>query len=252
MRAHGFTLGHVPDSFTHSTLGGWIATRSSGMQSDRYGDIADVTKGLRVVTPSGILVVRPIPSMSAGPSIREMVLGSEGRLGDHHRGDDAGSPAARAADDPGLPVSPFRRRPGGDAGDRAQRVLGVGHAGLRRATRRSSRLRCASLKRCWSERSQPRCCCISSVVEAGTSARCACRSSAMRAAGATSPRNDTPSGRSSSATVASASARARGSCMTRRSSTRPTSVTTCWTVARPATSRRRRCRGAGCRRSTTR
>ncbi len=78
---HGFTLGHVPDSFTHSTLGGWIATRSSGMQSDRYGDIADMTKGLRVVTPSGLLEVRPIPSMSAGPSIREMILGSEGRLG---------------------------------------------------------------------------------------------------------------------------------------------------------------------------
>ena len=81
LRAHGFTLGHVPDSFTHSTLGGWIATRSSGMQSDRYGDIADVTKGLRVVTPAGTLVVRPIPVMSTGPSIREMVLGSEGRLG---------------------------------------------------------------------------------------------------------------------------------------------------------------------------
>jgi alkyldihydroxyacetonephosphate synthase len=81
LRAHGLTLGHVPDSFTHSTLGGWIATRSSGMQSDRYGDIADMTKGLRVVTPTGILVVRPVPSMSAGPSIREMILGSEGRLG---------------------------------------------------------------------------------------------------------------------------------------------------------------------------
>ncbi|HEY5317769.1 MAG TPA: FAD-binding oxidoreductase, partial [Solirubrobacteraceae bacterium] len=64
-----------------STLGGWIATRSSGMQSDRYGDIADLVKGLRVVTPSGMLVTRPIPSMSTGPSIREMVLGSEGRLG---------------------------------------------------------------------------------------------------------------------------------------------------------------------------
>jgi alkyldihydroxyacetonephosphate synthase len=81
LRARGLTLGHLPDSFTHSTLGGWIATRSSGMQSDRYGDIADVTKGLRVVTPGGTLVVRPIPAMSAGPSIREMILGSEGRLG---------------------------------------------------------------------------------------------------------------------------------------------------------------------------
>jgi len=51
------------------------------MQSDRYGDIADLTKGVRVVTPSGTLVVRPIPAMSAGPSVREMILGSEGRLG---------------------------------------------------------------------------------------------------------------------------------------------------------------------------
>ncbi len=81
LAALGYTFGHFPDSFTHSTLGGWIATRSSGMQSDRYGDIADLTKGLRAVTPSGLLVTRPIPAMSTGPSIREMVLGSEGRLG---------------------------------------------------------------------------------------------------------------------------------------------------------------------------
>jgi alkyldihydroxyacetonephosphate synthase len=79
--ALGYTFGHFPDSFTHSTLGGWIATRSSGMQSDRYGDIADMVKGLRAVTPSGTLVTRPVPSTSTGPSVREMVLGSEGRLG---------------------------------------------------------------------------------------------------------------------------------------------------------------------------
>jgi alkyldihydroxyacetonephosphate synthase len=77
----GYTFGHFPDSFTHSTLGGWIATRSSGMQSDRYGDISDMVKGLRVVTPAGTLVTRPVPSTSTGPSVREMVLGSEGRLG---------------------------------------------------------------------------------------------------------------------------------------------------------------------------
>ena len=75
------TLVHFPDSFLHSTLGGWIATRSSGMQSDRYGDIADLTMGLRVVTPSGMLVTRPVPAMSTGPSVRQMILGSEGRLG---------------------------------------------------------------------------------------------------------------------------------------------------------------------------
>jgi len=30
--ARGWTMGHYPDSFTHSSLGGWVATRSSGMQ----------------------------------------------------------------------------------------------------------------------------------------------------------------------------------------------------------------------------
>jgi alkyldihydroxyacetonephosphate synthase len=81
LNARGWTLGHFPDSFTHSTLGGWIATRSSGMQSDKYGDVADLTRGLRVVTPAGMLVTRPVPAASTGPSVREMVLGSEGRLG---------------------------------------------------------------------------------------------------------------------------------------------------------------------------
>ena len=81
LAARGYTFGHFPDSFPHSTLGGWIATRSSGMQSDRYGDIADMVKGLRVVTPAGLLVTRPVPAASNGPSVRQMVLGSEGRLG---------------------------------------------------------------------------------------------------------------------------------------------------------------------------
>ena len=81
LNAQGWTMGHFPDSFIWSTLGGWIATRSSGMQSDKYGDIADMTRGLRMVTPDGILVLRPLPSTASGPSVREMVLGSEGKLG---------------------------------------------------------------------------------------------------------------------------------------------------------------------------
>ncbi|GAA1828923.1 FAD-binding oxidoreductase [Microlunatus capsulatus] len=81
LNARGWTLGHFPDSFTHSTLGGWVATRSSGMQSDKYGDIADITRGLRMVMPGRVLVLRGLPSTSTGPSVREMVLGSEGRLG---------------------------------------------------------------------------------------------------------------------------------------------------------------------------
>ena len=79
--ALGWTLGHFPDSFTHSTLGGWVATRSSGMQSDKYGDISDIARGMRVVMPGKVLEIRPLPHTSTGPSVREMVLGSEGRLG---------------------------------------------------------------------------------------------------------------------------------------------------------------------------
>ncbi|MFV0252624.1 MAG: FAD-binding oxidoreductase [Beutenbergiaceae bacterium] len=81
LNARGWTMGHQPDSFKHSTLGGWIATRSSGMQSDKYGDIAEITRGLRLVQPGKVLVLRPLPSTSTGPSVREMILGSEGRLG---------------------------------------------------------------------------------------------------------------------------------------------------------------------------
>ncbi|TPX05594.1 FAD-binding protein, partial [Schumannella luteola] len=71
---------------THSTIGGWAATRSSGMQSDKYGDIAQIVRGIRVVRPShddrdGVLVIPAIPSASSGPSVREMIVGSEGRLG---------------------------------------------------------------------------------------------------------------------------------------------------------------------------
>ena len=81
LNAKGWTFGHFPDSFTYSTLGGWIATRSSGMQSDKYGDIGNITQGLRAVTPTGVLVTRAVPSKSTGPDVNQMMLGSEGRLG---------------------------------------------------------------------------------------------------------------------------------------------------------------------------
>ncbi|MWB98496.1 FAD-binding oxidoreductase [Agromyces seonyuensis] len=81
LNERGWTIGHFPDSFTHSTLGGWIATRSSGMQSDKYGDIAQIVRGLRVVRAGGVVDIPAIPSASTGPSVREMIVGSEGRLG---------------------------------------------------------------------------------------------------------------------------------------------------------------------------
>lgn len=81
LNALGWTMGHFPDSFTYSTLGGWAATRSSGMQSDKYGDIEQIVRGLRMVHPDGVAATKPIPGRDAGPSVHEMILGSEGRLG---------------------------------------------------------------------------------------------------------------------------------------------------------------------------
>ncbi len=77
----GFTLGHFPQSFEYSTLGGWIATRSTGQQSDGYGRIEDLFRGGHLETPSGALELPPHPASAAGPDLRQLVLGSEGRMG---------------------------------------------------------------------------------------------------------------------------------------------------------------------------
>lgn len=81
LRAHGYTLGHFPQSFEFSTLGGWIATRSSGQQSRRYGRIEQLFAGGRVLQDEDDLDLPPFPASAAGPDLRELVLGSEGRLG---------------------------------------------------------------------------------------------------------------------------------------------------------------------------
>lgn len=81
LSARGYSLGHCPDSFEYSSLGGWIATRSAGMQSDSYGKIEDMVVSLKFVTPSGTLQTRTVPASSAGPDLNRLVLGSEGTLG---------------------------------------------------------------------------------------------------------------------------------------------------------------------------
>lgn len=81
LRARGYTLGHFPQSFEYSTLGGWVVTRSSGQQSLRYGRIEQLFAGGRVETPTGTLAIPAFPASAAGIDLREMILGSEGRLG---------------------------------------------------------------------------------------------------------------------------------------------------------------------------
>ncbi len=81
LRGKGFMLGHFPQSFDYATLGGWIATRSSGQQSLRYGRIEQLFAGGTVETPLGTLALPPFAASAAGPDLREWVLGSEGRIG---------------------------------------------------------------------------------------------------------------------------------------------------------------------------
>lgn len=79
---HGFTLGHEPDSFEFSTLGGWIATAASGMKKNRYGNIEDLVLGVDAVTPSGRLERENVAAReSIGGDPARWLIGSEGRLG---------------------------------------------------------------------------------------------------------------------------------------------------------------------------
>jgi alkyldihydroxyacetonephosphate synthase len=81
LREQGVTLGHFPQSFEYSTVGGWVATRSAGQASTGYGRIDELVEAVRCVTPAGELGTRDVPASAAGPSLRELVVGSEGVLG---------------------------------------------------------------------------------------------------------------------------------------------------------------------------
>jgi alkyldihydroxyacetonephosphate synthase len=79
--ARGFTLGHFPQSWEFSSLGGWIATRSAGQQSAGYGKIEAMVLSLTVATPAGVVSTRLEPAAATGPCLRELLVGSEGILG---------------------------------------------------------------------------------------------------------------------------------------------------------------------------
>ncbi|TMC50290.1 MAG: FAD-binding oxidoreductase [Chloroflexi bacterium] len=81
LRPHGLTLRHFPQSFEHSTLGGWLATRSGGHYATLHTHIDDFVESIRMVCPAGIMETRRLPSSGAGPSPERLLLGSEGILG---------------------------------------------------------------------------------------------------------------------------------------------------------------------------
>lgn len=81
LRSHGLSLHHFPQSFEYSTVGGWIASNSAGQESTLYGRVKDMVLSLRYVTPSGLASTLTVPASAAGPSLVDMLVGSEGTLG---------------------------------------------------------------------------------------------------------------------------------------------------------------------------
>jgi len=82
LRSHQLCLGHEPDSCEFSSVGGWVATRASGMKKNVYGNIEELVYGMKVVTPSGTLTKGADgPRTSLGPDVFQMVFGSEGNIG---------------------------------------------------------------------------------------------------------------------------------------------------------------------------
>lgn len=77
----GLTVGHEPQSFELATVGGWVAARGSGLRSFGTGRIEQLYAGGRLEAPAGTLDLPPFPASAAGPDLRQLVLGSEGRLG---------------------------------------------------------------------------------------------------------------------------------------------------------------------------
>jgi len=77
----GYTLGHFPQSFEFSTLGGWIATRSAGQESGLYGKIEDMVLGLKAYCPNGTIEHQDFPKHASGIDFHSLFVGSEGTLG---------------------------------------------------------------------------------------------------------------------------------------------------------------------------
>ena len=81
LKPYNLTLRHFPQSFEHSTLGGWIATRSGGHFATLYTHIDDLVENITSITPSGCFESRRLPGSGSGPSPDRFIMGTEGALG---------------------------------------------------------------------------------------------------------------------------------------------------------------------------
>ena len=81
LKERGYTMGHFPQSFEYSTLGGWVVTHSAGQESSHYGNIDNIVLGLKVITPAGTIHTNHYESDADGIDLKALFLGSEGLLG---------------------------------------------------------------------------------------------------------------------------------------------------------------------------
>jgi alkyldihydroxyacetonephosphate synthase len=76
-----YTCGHFPQSFEYSVVGGWVVTRGAGQNSTYYGKIENIVLGQTYATPRGIIHTDSYPAKATGPSVDQIMMGSEGAFG---------------------------------------------------------------------------------------------------------------------------------------------------------------------------
>lgn len=81
LKPFGLSMRHYPQSYEHSTVGGWVATRSGGHFATGPTHVDDLVESVRAVTPTGVWESRRLPGSGAGPSPDRLLIGSEGAIG---------------------------------------------------------------------------------------------------------------------------------------------------------------------------
>ena len=128
LNERGLTLGHFPQSFEFSTVGGWAATRSAGQASTGYGRIDELVVALRAATPAGEL--RTLRRPRQRRRTRTCASCCSAR-----RARSASSPRSRCASGRARPQQPLRRLRAARLRRRHRRPARA-RAGRRRARRR--------------------------------------------------------------------------------------------------------------------
>jgi alkyldihydroxyacetonephosphate synthase len=82
LNKRGYTFPHQPASMYCSSVGGFVACRSAGTFSSKYGRMEDMVISLEAVLPTGdVIRTRKVPKSSVGPNLNQILVGSEGTLG---------------------------------------------------------------------------------------------------------------------------------------------------------------------------